>query len=93
MILIELYNVVLKLHHTSEKKVLFHLLLLEQRRPENSHLGGLRNCEKTRIKYYDWRSEGHRHYWLNKVSNERRPITEDQYNNDSAVTDDGRLAI
>ena len=32
-------------------------------------------------------------YAYNYLTEERRPITEDQYNNDSAVTDDGRLAI
>jgi len=33
------------------------------------------------------------YYAYNHLTEERRPITEQQYNNDSAVTDDGRLAI
>ena len=37
------------------------------------------------IKYRDWRSEGQRYYWLNKVTDERRPITEQQYSDDSLV--------
>ena len=37
------------------------------------------------IKYRDWRSEGQRYYWLNKVSDERRPITEQQYDDDNLV--------
>ena len=32
-------------------------------------------------------------YIYNYLTEERRPITEQQYDNDSAVTDDGRLAI
>ena len=45
-------------------------------------------------KNYDWNREGnHRHYVYNYLTEERRPITEQQYDNDSAVTDDGRLAI
>ena len=34
-------------------------------------------------KTYDWRSDidnPHRHYYLNKITNERRPLTESQYN-------------
>ena len=41
------------------------------------------------IKYYDWRTSrqgGHQHYWLNKVTNERRPITEQQYDDDNLVS-------
>ena len=38
------------------------------------------------IKDYDWRANGHIYYWLNKVSNERRPITEQQYNDDNLVS-------
>ena len=47
-------------------------------------------------KNYDWTSSadgGCRHYVYNYLTEEQRPITEQQYNNDSAVTDDGRLAI
>ena len=34
------------------------------------------------VKDYDWRSSannGHSYYYLNKITNERRPLTEDQY--------------
>ena len=46
-------------------------------------------------KNYDWRhgSEGHRHYVRNYLTDEQREITEEQYNNDNIITDDGRLAI
>ena len=42
--------------------------------------------ENAWIKDYDWRSspdESHRHYFVNKVTRERRPITEQQYNDDN----------
>ena len=42
--------------------------------------------ENAWVKDYDWRLEGHRYYWLNKVSNERRPLTEQQYNDDNLVS-------
>ena len=42
----------------------------------------------------DWRSEGNdRYYAHNYLTDERRPITEDQYQNDTNITEDGRLAI
>ena len=46
-------------------------------------------------KNYDWRhgSAGHRHYVYNHLTDERREITEEQYNNNNIITDDGRLAI
>jgi len=34
-----------------------------------------------------------RYYAYNHLTEERRPITEDQYQNDTNITDDGRLAI
>ena len=45
---------------------------------------------------YDWRSRedgGYQHYVYNHLTEEQRPITEQQYNNDSVITEDGRLAI
>ena len=33
------------------------------------------------------------YYAYNYLTEERRPITEQQYNNDNIITDDGRLAI
>ena len=45
-------------------------------------------------KNYDWNREGNtRHYVYNYLTEERRPITEDQYQNDTNITEDGRLAI
>jgi len=45
--------------------------------------------------HYDWRSRedgGYRHYVYNYLTDERIPLTEDQYNNDNAIVDDqGRL--
>ena len=39
------------------------------------------------IKDYNWRSSGieRRYTWLNKITNERRPLTEQQYNDDDLV--------
>ena len=33
------------------------------------------------------------YYFRNKITSERRPLTQAQYNNDSTITQDGRLAI
>jgi hypothetical protein len=46
-------------------------------------------------KNYDWRhgSDGHRHYVYNHLTEERRDITEQQYNNDQTIDDQGRLTI
>ncbi len=46
-------------------------------------------------KSYDWRSssEGHNHYVYNHLTEERRPITEQQYDDEQVITEDGRLAI
>ena len=42
----------------------------------------------------DWRAEGNdRYYAYNHLTEERRPITEDQYQNDTNITEDGRLTI
>jgi len=42
----------------------------------------------------DWRAEGNDMYYAyNHLTEERRPITEDQYQNDTNITEDGRLAI
>ena len=42
--------------------------------------------EKAWVKDYDWEPDidnPHRHYYINKITNERRPITEQQYNDDN----------
>jgi len=45
-------------------------------------------------KTYDWNRDGnHLHYVYNHLTEERRPITEDQYNYDSLITHDGQLTI
>ena len=44
--------------------------------------------ENAWVKDYDWRSHdqgGHQHYWLNKVTDERIPITQEQYDDRSLV--------
>ena len=42
----------------------------------------------------DWRREGaDTYYAYNYLTKERRQISEDQYTNDTNLTDDGRLAI
>ncbi len=42
----------------------------------------------------DWRREGNdMFYAYNYLTEERRPITEQQYDNANTITDDGRLAI
>ena len=46
-------------------------------------------------KLYDWRSSpnGHQHYVYNHLTDERRDITEQQYDNDNIITHDGQLNI
>jgi len=44
----------------------------------------------------DWRSRedgGYQHYVYNHLTDERRNITEQQYDNDSTITNDGQLNI
>ena len=43
---------------------------------------------------YDYRTDGnHLHYVYNHLTNERREITEQQYNNDNIIAPDGQLNI
>ena len=45
-------------------------------------------------KSYDWNRNGNdTHYVRNFMTNERRPITEQQYNDNTATTHDGQLNI
>jgi hypothetical protein len=47
-------------------------------------------------KRYDWRSRedgGYQHYVYNYLTQERHSITEQQYNDETSITDDGRLNI
>ena len=42
----------------------------------------------------DWRREGNDQYYAyNHLTEERRPLTQQQYDNEQTITDDGRLAI
>ena len=48
--------------------------------------------ENAWIKDYDWRGnpdESHRYFFVNKITNERRPLTEDQYNDRSYTLNTG----
>ena len=47
-------------------------------------------------KSYDWNRDNqhnHSHYAYNHLTDERRPITEQQYNDDNIITHDGQLTI
>ena len=47
-------------------------------------------------KSFDWRSRedgGYQHYLYNHLTDERRNITEQQYDNDNLITNDGQLNI
>ena len=46
-------------------------------------------------KLYDWRSSpnGHQHYVYNHLTDERRDITEQQYDHADTITSDGQLNI
>ena len=45
-------------------------------------------------KLYDWgRDNQHQHYVYNHLTDERRDITEQQYDNDNIITHDGQLNI
>ena len=45
-------------------------------------------------KLYDWgRDNQHQHYVYNHLTNERRNITEQQYDNEYSITHDGQLNI
>ena len=39
--------------------------------------------ENAWIKDYDWRSNGSTHYFLNKLTNERVPLTDEQWRDDN----------
>jgi len=45
-------------------------------------------------KTYNWgRDNQHQHYVYNHLTDERRPITEQQYDNDNIITSNGQLNI
>ena len=45
-------------------------------------------------KTYNWgRDNQHQHYVYNHLTDERRPITEQQYDNENIITSDGQLNI
>jgi hypothetical protein len=41
--------------------------------------------ENAWVKYRDWRGEGDRFYFANQLSEQRIPITEEQYNDESLI--------
>ena len=50
------------------------------------HFGRIHEAKRTDAsgawyKDYDWRANGHLHYFVNDLLGERRPITEQEYNN------------
>ena len=49
------------------------------------------NAWRKRCRWQDGNT--YTHFVYNYLTEERRPITEQQYNNDNIITDDGRLAI
>ena len=46
--------------------------------------------ENAWTKDYDWRNDGHQHYFLNKLTNERIPLTEMQYNDNNYTIERAR---
>ena len=64
------------------------------------HFGRLHNPirltkENAWYKDYNWDSSYETRSYIirNGITNEQRPITEEQYDNEQTITDDGRLAI
>ena len=51
------------------------------------------NAWRKSYDYRGYRNEADRHYVYNHLTEERRPITEQQYDNDNTITNDGRLNI
>ena len=46
------------------------------------------------LRDYNWDNRSQDTFYVyNYLTEERRPITEQQYNNDNTITEDGRLAI
>jgi len=44
------------------------------------------DCDGAWYKDYDWRHDGHLHYFVNDLLGERRSITQAQYNDDNLTT-------
>ena len=44
------------------------------------------SCDQAWYKDYDWRANGHLYYFVNDLLGERRPITREQYNDESFVS-------
>ena len=72
----------------------WHSIYIEQaldhfgRTTEPKHL----TEENAWVKDYDWRAnadESHRHYFLNTITNEQRPLTEAQYNDSNYTINTG----
>ena len=43
-------------------------------------------CDSAWYKDYTWRHDGHLHYFINDLLGERRPITQQQYNDENFTT-------
>ena len=43
-------------------------------------------CDQAWYKDYDWRANGHLHYFVNDLLGERIPITEQQYQDENIIT-------
>ena len=43
------------------------------------------NCDQAWYKDYDWRANGHLHYFINDLLGERIPITEQQYRDKNLI--------
>ena len=55
------------------------------------HFGRIHEPKRTAAdsawyKDYDWRANGHLHYFVNDLLGERRPITREQYDDDNFVS-------
>ena len=51
------------------------------------------NAWRKSYDYRGYRNEADRHYVYNHLTDERRDITEEQYDNDNLITNDGQLNI
>ena len=51
------------------------------------------NAWRKSYDYRGYRNEADRHYVYNHLTDERRDITEEQYDNDNIITNDGQLNI
>ena len=72
-----------------------HAWLLKYSTKAINHFGRLTEVkhlteQNAWIKDYDWHSEGSEHYFLNKLTNERIPLTEAQWNDSTYTIESAR---